>query len=373
MIANTFRASLLSQKRIQFFLGIAKISTAPLNEVIIRDIGDKGVIILNRPKQLNILSKPMIANIYFTLKEWKKRKQLVLIKGADEKAFCAGGDLNMAYTGDSNLDVIEYFKFQYSTDALINSYNIPYISIVDGIVMGSGVGLSIHGRYRVATERTLFAMPETKIGYFPDAGTSHFLPRLSGRLGWFLGLTGYRLKGTDTVKTGIATHYCKSENLKDLEDSLLNCSNESEIKTALDKYHMENCTEFSLTPYLEKINYCFSAETIEGILSRLEEDGSQWAKNTLNTLRKMSPTSLKITMKLLDLGKKLTLPECLQIEYRLAYNLVNYGTDVYIGTKALVEKNRNPKWNPPTLSDVSENFVDKYFAKIPQELDLSDL
>ncbi|KAJ8958256.1 hypothetical protein NQ318_017399 [Aromia moschata] len=310
----------------------------------------------------------MMRNIYFTLREWKNNKRFVLIKGAGDKAFCAGG-----YLLDPKYKLLEFIKYHYPIYAIIGSYAIPYIALIDGIVMGAGVGLSIHGRYRVATERTVFAMPEAKIGLFPDAGTTYFLPRLTGRLGWFLGLTGHRLKGPDTVKLGIATHYCKSENLKDLEDDLLRCSNESDIKAALDKFHIDDRSEFTLAPVLEKINYCFSADTMEEILSRLEKDGSKWAEDTTDTLLKMSPTSLKITLKLFDLGQRMSLPKCLQMEYRVCFNcIVNDDSDFYKGVKALLIDKGGAKWNPPTVAEVSEQHRDDHFSMLQQELDLKN-
>lgn len=189
--------------------------------------------------------------------------------------------------------------------------------------MGGGVGLSVHGRYRIATEKTLFAMPETQIGLFPDVGGSYFLPRLNGQLGWYLALTGVRLKGPDVYKAGIATHFTDSSKLQSLEQDLLKTSNENDISNVLAQYHIDDKAQFSLSPFMDKINSCFSASTVEEIYSRLEKDGSKWAEETIALLNKMSPTSLKITVKQLELGKKMNLYECLQMEYRMAVNCVD--------------------------------------------------
>ncbi|XP_050305677.1 3-hydroxyisobutyryl-CoA hydrolase, mitochondrial [Anthonomus grandis grandis] len=348
-------------------------STTIESDVILKDVGDKGVILLNRPKALNSLNLSMVNKIYPALTKWESEKKLVIMKGAGEKAFCAGGDVKAiaesAFKNEKSLGY-EFFKKEYINNGLIGSYKIPYVALIDGIVMGGGVGLSVHGRYRVATEKTLFAMPETQIGLFPDVGGSYFLPRLQGRLGWYLALTGFRLKGSDVFKAGIATHYTDSSNLGDLEDALFKCSNDSEIKAVLDKFNRTDIPEFSLAPYIDQINKCFSAPTVEEIISRLERDGSKWALDTIQLLNKMSPTSLKVTNKELELGKQMNLFECLQMEYRLAVKCVD-GHDFREGVRALlIDKDQNPKWNPATLKDVSEETVSKHFERLPEELEL---
>lgn len=187
--------------------------------------------------------------------------------------------------------------------------------------MGGGVGLSVHGQFRVATERTLFAMPETAIGLFPDVGGSYFLPQLQDKLGLYLALTGQRLKGLDVFKAGIATHYVQSCDVVQLEQDLLNkCSNAEDVKNILSEYHCDSGEVFSLCPYLEKIKTCFSAPTVEEILERLTKDNSEWAQNTIKTLCKMSPTSMKVSKHLLDTTekKKMNLEQCLALEYRVA-------------------------------------------------------
>lgn len=293
------------------------------NDVLFEDIGNKGLITLNRPRALNALNLSMIEKIYPVLKVWEKEKLLVIVKGAGGKAFCAGGDVRAVteagLKGNSKVGQ-DFFRKEYITNGLIGSYSIPYIAFIDGIVMGGGVGLSIHGKYRVATEKTLFAMPETQIGLFPDVGGSYFLPRLSGRLGYFLALTGHRLKGVDVLKAGIATHYCESSKLTELEKALLDSSKTEDIKNALNEFNTPPNEEFSLLPYMDKINKCFAPGSVEDILERLEKDRSQWALDTLKLLNRMSPTSLKIAVRELDLGKQMSLQECLQMEYRLAYN-----------------------------------------------------
>lgn len=308
-------------------------SSEPINDVLIENYDDKGVITLNRPKALNALNLSMVNKILPVLQKWEKEKLCVIVKGAGGKAFCAGGDVRAVVEEGLKGNVKlghEFFRKEYTTNGVIGTYQIPYIALIDGIVMGGGVGLSIHGRYRVATERTLFAMPETQIGLFPDVGGSYFLPRLSGKLGTYLALTGHRLRGADVLLAGIATHYVESSKLNELEQSLLQCSNEQSIKDTLAKFNSPVNDKFSLSPHLDKINKHFSASSVEDIVSSLEKDGSEWAKETVKLLQKMCPTSLKVTLRELILGSNMSLHDCLQMEYRLAVaSLAN--TEFYEG------------------------------------------
>ena len=188
------------------------------------------------------------------------------MKGAGEKSFCAGGDVR-AVTEGAFEDGKSFFRDEYRLNALIGSFKKPYIAIIDGITMGGGVGLSVHGKYRVATERTMFAMPETAIGLFPDVGGGHFLPRMTGKLGLYLGLTGFRLKGRDVQKSGVATHFVESSKLEELEKELVQCKNEYDVDKALYTFSSltKDTDEFVLTKHMEKINSCFSGKTVEEI------------------------------------------------------------------------------------------------------------
>lgn len=323
MIKNILVASNLCKHIItrKEFILLRNMSTEA-NDVIIESIKDKGIITLNRPKALNALDLSMVKKILPTLIRWEQEKSLVIVKGAGEKSFCAGGDVKSialaAKKGEPLGNV--FFKHEYTMNGIIGTYKIPYVAFIDGIVMGGGVGLSVHGQFRVATERSLFAMPETQIGLFPDVGGSHFLPRLGGKLGLYLGLTGQRLKGYDILKAGIATHYVNSTCLPDLEKQLLECSNEHDIDKTLKKFSVDAGTDFTLAPHLKQINKCFSASTVEDIVKELKKDNSEWAQSTLKLLSKMSPTSMKVTKVLLERGAQISLHECLQMEYNVAVN-----------------------------------------------------
>ncbi|XP_054725459.1 3-hydroxyisobutyryl-CoA hydrolase, mitochondrial [Anastrepha obliqua] len=354
----------------------SSIMTSPINArynssfVLATESSDKGMIILNRPKALNALNLDMARKVYKHMKKCELTKSMVIIKGAGEKAFCAGGDVRSIVEAGPTEESKAFFREEYTLNALIGNYIIPYIALIDGITMGGGVGLSVHGKYRVATERTLFAMPETAIGLFPDVGGSYFLPRLEGKLGLFLGLTGFRLKGDDVLKAGIATHYCESTKLEDLQNELLNCKDTDTVPDILEKYNTPSKKDFILNGVMDKINKCFTAESVEEIVQNLKSDGSEWANTTLETLGKVSPLSLKVTFRELELGSKLLLPQCLKMEYRMVVRHLE-DSDFKEGVRALlIEKDQKPKWNPPTLEAVTEERVDWFFRKLPDTEEL---
>lgn len=273
-----------------------------------------GFATLNRPKALNALNLSMIQKLSPQLKEWETDSNInqVIIKGSGGKAFCAGGDVKyLSQEGLKGNHVgMEFFRNEYSMNYLIGTYRKPYIAFLDGITMGGGVGLSVHGKYRVATEKTLFAMPETAIGLFPDVGGTHFLPRLSNRLGFYLALTGERLKGEDVFQAGIATHFVPSEKLNDLEQALINSNEPEEI---LKKFHQIPTKPFSLNPILDKIAKCFAPNSLGEIIVNLKNDNSDWGLKTLQNLNKMSPLSVAVSFEALVRGSQKDLHDCLKV------------------------------------------------------------
>ncbi|XP_072743158.1 3-hydroxyisobutyryl-CoA hydrolase, mitochondrial [Anoplolepis gracilipes] len=354
----------------------ANMQTNVDDEILLKDVGDNGVIVLNRPKALNALNLSMVQKIYPILKEWESLKKLVIIEGAGEKAFCAGGDVKSLVLAlnepkGNNLGA-EFFRKEYTLNYLIGTYSKPYIAIINGITMGGGVGLSVHGKYRVATEKTLFAMPETAIGLFPDVGGSYFLSRLKGKLGLYLGLTGHRLKGVDVLLAGIATHFVPSEKLADLKRDLLALQNTTDtVDEILNKYQPKLNHEFSLAPHMSQIEHYFSAPSVEEIIERLKKDNSEWAQKNVEMLLKMSPSALKVSKKAIDEGKGKSLAECLEIEYRLAYTALSRDGDFYEGVRALlIDKDQKPVWKPTSLADVTDEYVNKRFATLPAEKEL---
>eukprot|EP00105_Crassostrea_gigas_P015933 XP_011433119.1 PREDICTED: 3-hydroxyisobutyryl-CoA hydrolase, mitochondrial-like isoform X1 [Crassostrea gigas] len=355
-------------------------STSAPDDVILETIDTKGVITLNRPKVLNSLNLSMIRKIHPQLTAWENEPltTMVIIKGAGDKAFCAGGDIRAVTEAGKVGDRLsqDFFKEEYMLNNKIGTYEIPYVALIDGITMGGGVGLSVHGMFRVATERTLFAMPETAIGLFPDVGGGYFLPRLGGKLGVYLALSGFRLKGRDVLKAGVATHFVQSDKLADLEKSLLAMENARahDIGEILDKYQSMSTdipdTDFVLEPHIEEIDRLFNGDTVEEIVHNLKMEGSEWAKKQLDTLSKMSPTSMKITLRQILEAETMTLQDVLVMEYRLSQHCVE-DHDFYEGVRALlVDKDQSPKWNPATLEKVTPQKVDWYFSPLPEEREL---
>lgn len=346
-------------------------------EVLLEKVGRTGVITMNRPKVLNALNLTMIRQIYPQLKKWESDNEtdIVIIKGAGDKAFCAGGDIRAVTeagkVGESLAQ--DFFREEYILNNAIGSYRKPYIALIDGITMGGGVGLSVHGRFRVATEKTLFAMPETAIGLFPDVGGGYFLPRLQGKLGLFLALTGFRLKGRDVQKAGVATHFVESKKIPDLQKELVDLKSPSaeDVSRVLDSYQSQSSLDaekpFILKKHLSDIDRLFSASSVEGIVKNLKTDGSEFAKKQTETLSKISPTSLKITLKQLQAGAALSLQDVLVMEYRLSQACMR-GCDFYEGVRAvLVDKDQNPKWNPPTLEEVSDQMVEQCLSSLGEK------
>ncbi|KAF5903386.1 3-hydroxyisobutyryl-CoA hydrolase, mitochondrial, partial [Clarias magur] len=312
-------------------------------EVLLEKVERAGVITLNRPKALNALNLSMIRLIYPQLKKWEKDSQtdLVIIKGAGDKAFCAGGDVRaIAEAGKVGGSLVEdLFREEYILNHAIGMYRKPYVALIDGITMGGGVGLSVHGRFRVATEKTLFAMPETAIGLFPDVGGGYFLPRLQGKLGLFLALTGFRLKGRDVQRSGVATHFVQSEKITDLEKDLVSLKSPSagDVAAVLDSYQEQSTldaeTPFVLQQHTEAIDRLFEGRSVEEILEKLQKDQSTFAQKQVEILSKMSPTSLKLTFRQLQAGASLSLQEVLVMEYRLSQACMR-GHDFYEGVRA---------------------------------------
>ncbi|KAM6078207.1 3-hydroxyisobutyryl-CoA hydrolase, mitochondrial isoform 1-T1 [Theristicus caerulescens] len=362
--------------RLQVILQHLKMSkhTDSTAEVLLEKKGGAGIITLNRPKVLNALSFSMIQQIYPQIKTWEQDPEtfLIIIKGTGGKAFCAGGDIRAIADAGKVGDRLaqDFFREEYILNNATGTCKKPYVALIDGITMGGGVGLSVHGHFRVATEKTLFAMPETSIGLFPDVGGGYFLPRLSGKLGYYLGLTGFRLKGRDVLKAGIATHFVESEKLPALEKDLIALKSPSmeNIADLLNSYHVKSKVdqekEFVLDEHMEKINSLFSANSMEEIVQKLKQDGSPFAIKQLETINKMSPTSLKMTLRQLREGASMSLQDVFTMEYRLSQACMR-GHDFYEGVRAvLIDKDQSPRWKPAALEEVSDEFMDNCFKPL---------
>lgn len=344
------------------------------SDILLERSGCAGVITLNRPKALNALNLSMIRQIYPQLKKWEKDPEtsIVIIKGTGGKAFCAGGDIRAVTDAGKVGDRLsqDFFREEYILNNAIGTYQKPYVALIDGITMGGGVGLSVHGRFRVATEKTMFAMPETGIGLFPDVGGGYFLPRLQGKLGLFLALTGFRIKGRDVQQAGVASHFVDSEKLPSLEKDLvqLKTPSNTDVAGVLNSYQAQSKLDdgkpFILAEHMDQINRLFEASSVEDIMQKLNEDGSSFALKQLETLKKMSPTSLKITFRQLQDGASMSLQEVLVMEYRLSQACMR-GHDFYEGVRAvLIDRDQSPKWKPAVVEEVTGDLVDGCFKSL---------
>ena len=338
-------------------------------EVFFEVKGTLGLITLNRPKALNALTLSMVREIHPQLKKWENDSSVknILIKAEGEKAFCAGGDIRALHDWGKNNDekAVGFYREEYILNQYIKRYPKPYISLVNGIVMGGGVGLSVHGSHRIAGENYSFAMPETGIGLFPDVGGSFFLPRLSFEAGTYLALTGNRIKAADAIFLGTATNFIKSENFSNLINDL--SKEENDPKNIIEKYSVEpGESEFKeISQFCNKI---FNADTVEKIIENLIEENSDLSKKILSIIEQKSPTSLKVALKSLRLGKNISFEECMQMEFRMVNKVMN-DHDFYEGVRALIiDKDNNPSWKPSNISEVEESFVDKFFSSLDDDL-----
>ena len=319
--------------------------------VIARRDGRVGRIVLNRPHALNALDVPMIRACTRALESWRDDPHVhaVVIEGAGDRAFCAGGDIRALrqYELDGEHHKAEtFFREEYALNLMIATYPKPYVALIDGICMGGGIGVSVHAPYRVATERAAFAMPETAIGFFPDIGATFFLPRLPGRIGVYLGLTGARMQGADAVHAGLATHFVPRAELSALSDALAN-DGPGALGT-----HAATLPAFSLAPYRQAIDHCFGARSVPDIVHGLEAAGDDWATKTAGVLRSVSPSALCWTLEALRRGADMTLPQCQAAELALTRTAMRH-PDFAEGVRAMVvDKDRNPRWQPARIEDV---------------------
>ncbi|MBI1341088.1 enoyl-CoA hydratase/isomerase family protein [bacterium] len=336
------------------------------DEVIIRKEGVAGRITLNRPQALHALNRGMCVAMDEALRAWADDPsiELVLVDHADgTRGFCAGGDIRMlaeSGAGDG-LEAAEFFRAEYRLNARIKSYPKPYVAIIDGVTMGGGVGVSVHGSHRVATGRTVFAMPETGIGLFPDVGGGWFLPRLPGGLamGMWLALTGQRLKGADVVAAGVATHLVEEADIPDLKRALSAGRLEAVSSHA-------GRLESSFGEVRGELERCFGAQSIEGVLSALESEGeSGWAAAQLAALRTKSPQTLKVAHRQLSLGSAMEhFEDNMRMEFRIGCRAVKLH-DFQEGVRAvIIDKDGAPRWKPARVEEVSDELLDTIFAPL---------
>ncbi|NOT41443.1 MAG: enoyl-CoA hydratase/isomerase family protein [Alphaproteobacteria bacterium] len=338
-----------------------------MEDVLFETRGGVGLITLNRPKALNALTLGMVDAMQTQLAAWRgdAAVELVVVRGAGERAFCAGGDIRALYdSGKAGTPyVIDFYEREYKLNTYIKRYPKPYIALINGIVMGGGVGVSVHGRQRVCGEGTVFAMPETGIGLFPDVGGTHFLPRLPGELGMYLGLTGTRLDVIDAKYAGIASHIVPAAQHEALIAALSDVGEPYE--RVLSRFAVAPANVSRIAGLQPLIDRHFSHGTVEAIVASLESDTSMFAVETLKALKTKSPTSLKVTFRQLREGRQRGFEECMQLEFRLTNRFMR-GHDFYEGVRAvIVEKDNAPNWKPAGLADVKSEDILAYFAALP--------
>jgi len=332
---------------------------------------DGNEIILNRPGKLNSLNLEMVRMLQ--LGYLKFRDSVVMLRG-EGKAFCAGGDIvairEDVLSGSRRRLANDFFYEEYELNHFIATMlevrNVAQVSLWNGVTMGGGVGLSLHGPYRVCTEKTMFAMPETSIGLIPDVGGTYALGRLSCTAsGMYAGLTGHRLKASDCMRLGLGTHFVSEKRLDGLVEKL-KTSSIREVGDVLDSYCHEEVSGSSVLNEAEIIR-CFSdVNSVEEILERVERsEYEDWKIEALRALKNASPLSLKLTFKAINLHKNLTIGEALINEYRIVQRLCAVDGEFFEGIRAvLVDKDRNCKWNYAGLNDVSDELVDSFFAPL---------
>jgi enoyl-CoA hydratase len=336
------------------------VSGAP--EVIVRAERGVGRLSLNRPAALNALTTSMCETMTATLLAWRDDPgvSVVVIDHAGERGFCAGGDIRMlAESGAGDGAAARRFFFvEYQLNELLFRYAKPVVAVMDGVTMGGGVGLSMPARYRVATERTTFAMPETGIGLFPDVGGGWHLPRLQSHAGMWLALTGARIRGADCLALGIATDFVESAKVAALKGA-------TDPETALTELESEPGPA-PISAHREDIDRLFSGDSVEAIFAALAADPSEWAKAQLETLRTKSPQTLKVAFRQLRQGAAMTrFADEMRVEYRIGARVVQR-PDFLEGVRAvIVDKDNAPRWAPATLEGVSQAMLDEIFAPLP--------
>lgn len=327
--------------------------------LIIRREGAVGHLTMNRPRALNALDLAMIDGFAAALAEWRDSPEvrMVLLEGAGDRAFCAGGDVRQVRQDvlDGRFEAVEaFFTREYAVNAGIATFPRPWVSLIDGVCMGGGLGVSVHGSHRIVTEHALLAMPETAIALFPDVGTSYVLPRLpgspSGAMGRWIALTGARLKGAEAVEAGLATHFVPRGKLAALRAALL----ESGDAAAVERF-AEAVPEGRIAALRPAIERCFGHADRAGIEAALHAEGTDWAREQQAILDRVSPTSVAVTLELLARGASLDLPGCLEQELVLTRSVTRH-PDFAEGVRSvLVDKDGKPAWQP--LRDVRPMFA----------------
>lgn len=344
-------------------------------EVLIARHGAAGIITLNRPKQLNALTFGMVEAVDAALDSWEHDPAVtrIVIKGAGGKAFCAGGDIralhDMGKAGNL-ADPKRFWRTEYTLNNRLKTYPKPIVALIDGIVMGGGVGMSIHGSHRVASEKLMFAMPEVGIGFFPDVGASWFLPRLPDRIGRYLALTGARIGHADALALGLVTDTVASQRMAEIEAALCD---DRPVDTILAPFRVEPGPA-PLLVHGGIIREGFGPDVLGLIASRLGQlalGGSEFAASALDTMRTKSPTSMGIALEQMSRGETMSFAEAMRMEYRIVCRIAE-GHDFYEGVRAvIIDRDQNPAWQPASIEALDPAAVAAHFAPLSDDLQLA--
>ena len=343
-------------------------------DLIVREQGALRRITLNRPKALNALTLDMSVTMTALLRSWAADPAVgaVLLDGAGERGLCAGGDIRALYDAAKSGDTLpeQFWATEYYLDALIARHPKPFIAVMDGLVMGGGVGLSTHAAHRIVTERSAVALPEVGIGFFPDIGVSYWLARTRGFAGTYMALTGERMNAFDSICCGLADLHIASAELVELPQALAECRSDDDVRARL-RALASAPAPGKIEAARRWIDACFSANDVEGIVARLAAMKDDAAQAALATMRKMSPTSLKVTLRnVRDAARFKRLEESFQQDYRIALACIA-GHDFIEGIREqIADKDRNPRWRPETLEGVTADIVDRHFKSVG-ELELN--
>jgi enoyl-CoA hydratase len=340
-------------------------------DLIVRREGAAGIIRLNRPKAINAVTLEMFCDIDKALDAFEADPDVavIVLEGAGERGLCAGGDIRALYEDSKvkgDLGKI-LWREEYILNARIAKFPKPYVAFMDGIVMGGGVGLSAHASHRVVTDRTKLAMPEVGLGFFPDVGGTFLLSRAPGEIGTYFGLTGHTMNGPDAIYARFADAVVPSTKLAILREALTKVrpgTRSDEIKILIDGFATGE-TSGPVAAMRPKIDAWFAHDRMQDIVAALQRDGSELAQSTLKTLNEKSPRGMVVTLKLLRLARTASsLEECLIREYRAALEVFK-SDDFREGVRAaVIDKDRNPKWSPARIEDVTSEMVAPYFAEI---------
>lgn len=337
-------------------------------EVLARRDGSVGHLTLNRSSAFNALSLGMVRSIDAALDAWAADPQVavVLLDGAGDRAFCAGGDIRALYEaariGDYAV-MSDFFREEYRLNARLARFSKPIIAMMDGITMGGGIGLGAHASHRVVTERSVLAMPEVRIGFAPDVGGTYLLSHAPGELGLHLGLTGARLDAADALLCGLADVHVRSDRLHEVQRGLAQCRTSEEVRACLDGL-ATSPGPGQLETAREWIDRCYAADTVEEIVEALQQSPEPAARAAASEIAGNAPTSLKVTLQALRDARRLGLEACLEREFRVSRSITRCA-DFIEGVRAVVvDKDRNPRWRPSQLSEVGPQDVLRHFELI---------